>query len=211
MRDDKTNYTILPSSSIVLRFKFKRRLIYVAIGAAAFLIAYSVGAAIPLSEEEAAEVRKQFAEQIEGIDQNGIFLNNFKISLVMFIPAVGIGFGELAGFGTGAVFSAIGAANPMLDNIPPLAILITPFGVMEVFIYGLAMSRSGLLVVRLVKDKPWRAGAGRPFYENQLIPTFIEIGIAAAVLFAAAVIEWQLIELLGGLDTAVLLEPEPAA
>ncbi len=210
MRDDKTNYTILPASLLVLRFRIKRRLMYVGIGAAAFLIAYSIGAAIPMSEEEAAEVRKQFAEQIDGIDQNGIFLNNFRISLIMFIPAVGIGFGELAGFGTGAVFSAIAATNPMLDGIPPLAILITPFGIMEVFIYGLAMSRSGLLIVRLVKDKPWRSGAGRPFYESQLIPTFIEIGIAAAVLFAAAVIEWWIIELLGGLDSAVLLESEPA-
>lgn len=188
----------------VLRFEIKRRLLYVAIGAAAFLIAYSIGAAVPLSDEEASEIRKQFADQIKDIDQNGIFLNNFKISLIMFIPAAGVGFGGFAGFGTGAVISAYASSTPELSGIPPLVIFITPFGIMEVFVYGLAISRSGLLVVRLVKDKPWRAEARRPFYESSIVPTLVELGIAAVVLFAAAVIEWQIIEQLGGLDASVL-------
>ncbi|MGH9992114.1 MAG: stage II sporulation protein M [Nitrososphaera sp.] len=204
MRNDKTNYTKSAANLVVVRFEIKRRLLYVAIGAAIFLGAYSAGAAVPLSDEEADEIRKQFADQIEDIDQNGIFLNNFRIALVMFIPAAGVGFGGFAGFGTGAVFAALAAQTPALSNIPPLIILITPFGIMEVFAYGLAMSRSGLLIVRLVKDKPWRAGAGRPFYENTLVPTFIEIGIVAVVLFASAVIEWEIIEQLGGLDAGTL-------
>jgi len=188
----------------VLRFKIKRRLLYVAIGAAVFLIAYSIGAAVPLTEEDASEIRKQFADQIKDIDQNGVFLNNFKISLIMFIPAAGVGFGGYAGFGTGEVISALAASTPGLSGILSLIIFITPFGIMEVFVYGLAMSRSGLLIVRLVKDKPWRAEARRPFYENSIVPTLVELGIAAVVLFAAAVIEWQIIEQLGGLDASVL-------
>ncbi len=200
MRNDKTNYTISAANFVGLRFEIKRRLLYVAIGAAIFLGAYSAGAAVPLSDEEAEEISKQFAGQIEGIDQYGIFLNNFKISLAMFIPAAGLGFGGFAGFGTGAVFAALAAQTPELGNIPPLAILITPFGIMEVFAYGLAMSRSGLLIARLSKDKPWRAGAWRPFYENTVVPTLIEIGIVAVVLFAAALIEWEIIQLLGGLE-----------
>ncbi|MCI0558244.1 MAG: stage II sporulation protein M, partial [Nitrososphaera sp.] len=173
-----------------MRFGVKRRLLYVAFGAATFLTAYSIGAAVPLSDEEAREIREQFAEQIEGIDDVGIFLNNLRISLIMFIPAVGAGFGGFAGFATGAVFTALAQGNPLLGSVPPLIILITPFGIMEVFVYGLAMSRSGLLILRLVKDKPWHAGNGRPFYENTVIPTLIELGIAAAILFAAAIIEW---------------------
>jgi len=188
----------------VLRFKIKRRLLYVAIGAAVFLIAYSIGAAVPLTEEDASEIRKQFADQIKDIDQNGVFLNNFKISLIMFIPAAGVGFGGYAGFGTGEVISALAASTQGLSGILSLIIFITPFGIMEVFVYGLAMSRSGLLIVRLVKDKPWRAEARRPFYENSIVPTLVELGIAAVVLFAAAVIEWQIIEQLGGLETSVL-------
>jgi len=191
-----------------LRFRIsKRRLLYLAFGVAAFLIAYSAGAAVPLSKEEADEVKKQFSEQIEGIDQNGIFLNNIRIASIMFIPAVGAGFGAISGFATGSVFSALASSTPILTGVPPLVILITPFGIMEVFAYGLAMSRSGMLIVRIVKDKPWQAGSRRPFLETSLVPAFIELGLAAAVLFAAAVIEWQMIEQFGGLDKGIIIEP----
>ncbi|MGI0025891.1 MAG: stage II sporulation protein M, partial [Nitrososphaera sp.] len=144
------------------------------------------------------------AEQIEGIDQYGIFFNNFRISLAMFIPAAGAGTGAFVGFATGTVFSAIAEQTPGLSNIPPLLIFITPFGIMELFVYALAMSRSGILIVRIVKDKPWRPDQRRMFYGNTLKPTFIELGIVAAVLFAAAIIEWEIIELLGGLDSTIL-------
>ena len=191
-----------------MRFRIgKRRLLYLAFGVAAFLIAYSAGAAVPLSKEEADEVKKQFSEQIEGIDQNGIFLNNIRIASIMFIPAVGAGFGAISGFATGSVFSALASSTPILTGVPPLVILITPFGIMEVFAYGLAMSRSGMLIVRIVKDKPWQAGSRRPFLETSLVPAFIELGLAAAVLFAAAVIEWQMIEQFGGLDKGIIIEP----
>ena len=59
---------------------------------------------------------------------------------------------------------------------------------MEVFAYGLAMSRSGMLIHQLAKKKPWREYA---------IHTIIEIGIVVVVLFAGAVIEWQLIQQFG--------------
>jgi len=177
---------------------------YLGFGVAAFLVAYSAGAAVPLSEEEAAQVRKEFSEQIQGIDQTGIFFNNFKIAWIMFIPAVGAGFGAFSGFETGSVFSALASSSALLAKIPPLIILITPFGIMEVFAYGLAMSRSGMLIVRIVKDKPWREGNRRPFLERSLVPAFVEIGIVAAVLLAAAVIEWQMIEQAGGIGKALV-------
>lgn len=183
-----------------MRFKIdRRRLLYLAFGIAAFLIAYSAGAAVPLSDEEAREVREQFADQIEGIDDTGIFINNVRIALGMFVPGLGVGLGLFSGFATGSVFSALANSSPALEGIPPLIILITPFGIMEVFTYGLAMSRSGMLVYYFVKRRPWR---------DYAVPTLIELGIAAAILLAAAVIEWQIIEQLGGLDdVSVLIEP----
>jgi uncharacterized membrane protein SpoIIM required for sporulation len=163
-----------------------------AFGASAFLIAYSAGAAITMNKKEAEDLKGQFAKQIVGIDQNGIFINNVKIALGMFIPAVGTGLGIFSGFSTGMVFSATVKASP-LNNIPPLIILLTPFGIMEVFAYGLAMSRSGMIIYQLVKKKPWR---------EYVIPTLIEIGIVVVVLFTAAIIEWQLIEQFGRLNTS---------
>jgi stage II sporulation SpoM-like protein len=188
-----------------LRFKIKRRLLYLGLGAAVFLIAYSVGAAVPMSDEEAAQVRQEFADQIGDINENGIFVNNVRIALGMFIPAAGAGLGIFSGFATGSVFSALAHSSPELAGIPPLAILITPFGIMEVVAYGIAMSRSGMLVHRIVKDKPWRKGNGRQFFRNSLVPTFIEMGIVAVVLFAGAVVEWAMIQHLGGLEPSTVI------
>lgn len=183
----------------LLRFKVsKRRLIYLAFGAAAFLIAYSTGAAVPMSEEEAETLTREFSKQIEGIDQNGIFWNNVRITLIMFVPAVGSVFGAFSGFATGSVFSALASSSPMLGEVSPLVLLITPFGIMEVFVYGLAMSRSAMLIYYLFKRMPW---------SKYTIPTLIELGIAIVVLFIAAVIEWQIIEQLGGLDSSIAIDP----
>ena len=183
----------------LLRFKVSKwRLIYLAFGAAAFLIAYSTGAAVPMNEEEAETLTREFSKQIEGIDQNGIFLNNVRITLIMFVPAVGSAFGAFSGFATGSIFSALASSSPMLGEVSPLVLLITPFGIMEVFVYGLAMSRSAMLIYYLLKRMHWRKYA---------IPTLIELGIAIGVLFIAAVIEWQIIERLGGLDASITIDP----
>jgi hypothetical protein len=182
-----------------LHFKIsKRRLIYLAFGVATFLIAYSVGSALPLGEQESEMLIQEFSRQIGNIDQNGIFLNNIRLALIMFIPAVGSAFGAFSGFGTGLVFNALASSAPMLREVSPLAILITPFGLMEVFVYGLAISRSAMLIYYLFKRMPWR---------KYFIPTLIELGIATGVLFIAAVVEWQMIERLGGLDPRLVIDP----
>jgi uncharacterized membrane protein SpoIIM required for sporulation len=196
--NDKTNYTI-HIQPFLLRFEInRRRLIYLAFGVAAFLIAYSIGAAVPMSGQEAQTLTQEFSKQIGGIDQNGIFLNNIRITLVMFVPAIGSAFGAFSGFATGSVFSALASSSPMLGKVPPLVLLITPFGVMEVFAYGLAMSRSVMLIYYLLKRMPWRKYA---------IPTLIEMGIATGVLFVASIIEWQMIEQMGGLDASIAIDP----
>ncbi len=183
-----------------MHFKIsKRRLIYLAFGAATFLIAYSAGAALPMSEQEAETLIQEFSRQIGNIDQNGIFLNNIRLTLIMFIPAVGSAFGVFSGFATGSVFNALASLTPMLREVSPLTILTTPFGIMEVFVYGLAMSRSAMLIYYLFKRIPWR---------KYLVPTLIEVGIAAGVLLIAAVVEWQMIERFGSsLDAGMALDP----
>ncbi|HVD08226.1 MAG TPA: hypothetical protein VNB67_07250, partial [Nitrososphaeraceae archaeon] len=84
---------------------------------------------------------------------------------------------------------AIAETSPILKNIPPLIILITPFGILEVFAYGIALSRSGILVYDLVTKKPWR---------EYVVVTLIEIGIVIVILLVGAIIEWQTITQLGG-------------
>jgi uncharacterized membrane protein SpoIIM required for sporulation len=167
-----------------LHFDIKWRLFYLTIGMVVFIIAYSIGAATDLNRTEAENLRQQFNEQVKDIDQNGIFMNNLRISLGMFIPALGIGLGIFSGFSTGLIFNVIAESSPLLNNISPLVILITPFGIMEVFAYGLAMSRSGMLIYQLVKKKQLR---------EHIIPSIIEIVIVIAVLLIGATIEWQMV------------------
>jgi hypothetical protein len=179
----KTNYNNRILLFCILPFNIRQRVIYVALGIVAFLIAYSAGAAVHMGKQQTDDLRRHFAEQIRGIDQNGIFINNARIALGMFVPAAGIGLGVISGFYTGMIFTAI-AATSALNNVPPLVILITPFGIMEVFAYGIAISRSGIFIYQLVKKKPWREYA---------VPILIEIGIVILILLAGAVIEWQII------------------
>jgi Stage II sporulation protein M len=179
----KTNYNNRILLFCILPFNIRQRVIYVALGIVAFLIAYSAGAAVHMGKQQTQDLRQHFAEQIRGIDQNGIFINNARIALGMFVPAAGIGLGVISGFYTGMIFTAI-AATSALNNVPPLVILITPFGIMEVFAYGIAISRSGMFIYQIVKKRSWREYA---------VPILIEIGIVILILLAGAVIEWQII------------------
>ena len=158
------------------------------LGIIVFLIAYSVGASVPVDKQQTDDLRRHFAEQIKGIDQNGIFINNIKIALGMFVPAAGIGLGMISGFYTGMIFTAI-AQTSTLNHVPPLIILITPFGIMEVFAYGIAISRSGIFIYQLIKKKPWR---------EYTIPALIEIGLVLLILLVGALIEWQIITQFSG-------------
>jgi uncharacterized membrane protein SpoIIM required for sporulation len=152
---------------------------------AVFMAAYAAGAAIPLGEEEAEEIRTSFLADIESIDQSGIFLNNIEIALAMFVPGVGAGVGIFSGVSTGVVFNAFALVTPELQGVPPLSVLVTPFGMLEVFGYGLAMSRSAILAIQLAKKserKNWR---------QFTIATGIEVGVVIAVLLAGSLIEAQ--------------------
>ena len=155
-----------------------------------FIISYTLGASMETGEEQSSLIKKQFEEKVKNINELGIFQNNAAIALGMFIPGLGIGLGIFSGFGTGLVFSAMAATDTTLQNISPLAILITPFGIMEVFSYGLAMSRSGILIYDLfIKKIPWR---------QFLKPTIIEITIVVVILLVAAFIEWNMIKMFVG-------------
>jgi uncharacterized membrane protein SpoIIM required for sporulation len=91
------------------------------------------------------------------------------------------------------VFNALAITSPLLKNIPPLLILITPFGLLEIFAYGLALSRSGILFYQLIKKKSWK---------ECTIPLLIESSIVIVVLLVGAIIEWQTILRFGGLHSS---------
>jgi ABC-type uncharacterized transport system permease subunit len=163
----------------------KKRLYYLALGIIVFLISYSIGAKVNIEKEQSSLIKEQFESKIEGINELGIFQNNVLIALSMFIPGIGVGIGVFSGFGTGLVFNAMALENTTLQNISPLAILLTPFGLMEIFSYGVAISRSGMLIYDLYKKNSWKL---------MLKYTIIEIVITVSILIVAAFIEWNMIK-----------------
>lgn len=163
----------------------RRRFAFLAIAAAAFAAAYSAGAATIMTDEEAKTLKDEFEKQVEGVDGIGIFLNNIRIAAVMFIPGFGVGLGMFAAFSTGLVFSALAQTTPEIANLPPLIILATPFGIMEVFSYGMAMSQSAILINEILHKRSLK---------RWIMPTMIELGIVVVVLLAAAFIEFYMIE-----------------
>jgi len=165
----------------------KKRIITFFIFVGLFSISFAVGAETTVSEEEARLFLEQFEALVENIDAVGIFLHNLTIALPMFIPGFGIAWGFFASWQTGIAFSAFKTINPLLNQIPSLSILyLTPFGLMELAAYSIAMSRSLLLAQKLIKKIPIKLD-GRA--------TSIEIGIVVALLFAGGLIEAYMIEL----------------
>jgi len=178
------------SPSTKNRFSMKYRPIYFAAGVAVFVLAYYVGAAIPLSDSDAEDIRSSFTEKAQATDQLGIFQNNVLVGLAMFVPGVGVGVGIYSGASTGMVFHALvqglDSSTP-LSNINPLAILATPFGILEILAYGIAIWRSGMLVAQLAL-KQIRINT---IWKRIALYTGIEVGIVVAALAAGSVIEWQ--------------------
>jgi uncharacterized membrane protein SpoIIM required for sporulation len=59
-----------------------------------FIIAYSVGATImQINASQAEFIKRHFQQQINGINQYGIFVNNARVALGMFIPGFDIALG----------------------------------------------------------------------------------------------------------------------
>ena len=151
-----------------------------------FSASFAVGAEIQVSEEESKIVLEELESLIAEIDAVGIFTHNTSLALPMFIPGFGIAWGAFAAFSTGMAFSVIQDAHPILENIPSLTILfMSPFGLMEVAAYSIAMSRSYMIVHKMIRRMSIR-------------PDFrvigLEIAIVVGLLLTGGFVEWHFIE-----------------
>ena len=151
-----------------------------------FSASFAVGVDVQVSEEESEIVLEQFETLIVEIDAVGIFVHNTLLALPMFIPGFGIAWGAFAAFSTGMAFSVLQGANPMLENIPSLTVLfMSPFGLMEVAAYSIAMSRSYMIVHKMIKKLPIRP-------DFRIIG--LEVVILVGLLLAAGFIEYYFLE-----------------
>ena len=130
---------------------------------------------------------KEFEKLVLDIDAFGIFVHNTTIALPMFIPGFGIFWGLFSSWSTGYAFAAIVTSMPEIANISPLSILfLSPFGLMEIFSYSLAISRSFILIKAIIT---------KTSLSQFIKPTIIEIGIVIALLLVGGYVEFYMIEL----------------
>ena len=163
---------------------FKKRLVFFFIAMLFFLGIFYLGFSFRMDESFSKELSKNFINQISDIDEFGIFLNNLKIALVMFIPVIGLVMGTISGFSTGLVFNSImNLSDVTYSN--PLVIFLTPFGILELASYGLAISRGCILFFEILKKK---------FTKKSLFYLLIEVALVSGMLFVGAIIEWMMIE-----------------
>ena len=161
-----------------------------------FSAAFSLGAEMEVPEEEAKIFLDEFNKLLDSLKGENfgfeIFLHNAEIALAMFIPGFGVGWGIFSAVSTGFAFAALTSTTPLLGDIPPVALIFaTPFGLMELAAYSIAMSRSFVLILALFKKAPLK---------EQWKPLAMEIGIVVGLLLAGGIIEAYMIENFGGAE-----------
>jgi len=166
--------------------KNQKRIITFFIFVGLFSTFYFIGSQSEVSHEDALTFQEEFNNLIEDIDGIGIFLHNSIIALPMFIPGFGIVWGFFSSWQTGQAFAALALLNPIISDIHPLAILFaSPFGIMELAAYSTAMSRSLLLIHKIIK---------KISIKNDYKIISIEVGLVLGLLIAGGFLEAYMIE-----------------
>ncbi|MGQ0791094.1 MAG: stage II sporulation protein M [Nitrosopumilaceae archaeon] len=166
--------------------KNQKRIVTFFIFVGLFSASYFIGSQSEVSHEDALTFQEEFNNLIEDIDGIGIFLHNSVVALPMFIPGFGIAWGFFSSWQTGQAFAALALLNPIISDIHPLAILYaSPFGIMELAAYSIAMSRSLLLIHKIIKKIP---------IKNDYKIIGIEVGIVVGLLLAGGFLEAYLIQ-----------------
>ena len=151
-----------------------------------FSASYFIGSQSEVSHEDALTFQEEFNNLIEDIDGIGIFLHNSVVALPMFIPGFGVAWGFFSSWQTGQAFAALALLNPIISDIHPLAILYaSPFGIMELVAYSTAMSRSLLLIHKIIKKIP---------IKNDYKIIGIEVGLVLGLLITGGFLEAYMIE-----------------
>ena len=165
----------------------KKRIIVFFFCMGIFSLVYQISASVPPNEEEANSFVEEFSESMSQMDGFGIFVHNTIITIPMFIPGAGFGWGLYSAWETGFAFASIVSMTPGLSNVPPLAILyISPFGFMELVAYSIGISRSLILIKKIVRKE-------KIFHLSKIIG--IEIGIVIGLLLVGGYLEIYMLEL----------------
>ncbi|RLI22218.1 hypothetical protein DRO54_01705 [Candidatus Bathyarchaeota archaeon] len=166
------------------------RLYLILIMLAAAIIVCAMGTFLPVDQETLANVSQQIEETrnlVKSLDYLSaslyIFSHNFVLCLIMFIPLFGVGFGMYVMLSTGYAIEIDALAHQVPPPLAFISYFLLPHFWMEFISYALATSQSILITWALYKRESG----------DSLTETLKTVGITAALLFAAALIETALI------------------
>jgi hypothetical protein len=160
------------------------------------IVATLVGMLVPLSPQEAQVVFDQLNQTItentaQGTFVPAIFVNNFSLCLLMFIPLAGLAIGLFILFSTGMAIRAIfdiqmasglsGTASAEIQASTAIfaLVLIGAVFLLEYISYAIGMTESVWLFRRILQ-KQWK---------GELKYLAIFIGVAALLLIIGAIVE----------------------
>lgn len=144
---------------------------------------------IPIGKSDAESISNDLNATVNAHKSNGtlvpyIFLNNFEICLLMFVPIIGPILGFIILGNTGYALGAIAQVRGYPVPLVLISELLTPIFWLEFLAYSIAIAESIWLTRRLLQRR-WL----------ELKNTAILIGICAAILIVSAFIEAWLISL----------------
>jgi hypothetical protein len=151
------------------------------------VIALAVGAATTFDHDSAVSRSNLINQTLNrALASNNltqtIFINNFSLTLLMFIPLLGIGIGLFIMYNTGVGLSAIATVQGYPASTAILNLMANPIFWLEFVSYSIAMASSIWLIRRLLQER-W----------GELKWTAASIGVCALLLGLGAIIEaWQI-------------------
>jgi len=142
-----------------------------------------IGSAIPMDKIQAQQLLEEAKKALpQTISTDAIFLNNFRASILMTIPGIGIVLAGIILYNTGVVFGAIGVTTNIYGPLLMLVVAITPFFWFEFFAYAAGVTQSICLTHGILKKKI-RREIKRTAFVIGLIALFLLLGAAVEVLF----------------------------
>jgi uncharacterized membrane protein SpoIIM required for sporulation len=150
------------------------------------IILTAVSALVPISHNTATQIYNQLNESVSQQKASGtvpqyIFLNNFRICLIMFIPIVGPAFGVVSFVSTGYDLGGISRALGISPPVYMFAEFFNPIFWIEFTAYSVAIAESIWLYRRLMQKR-----------YGELKNAAILIGVCAVLLAVGAIVESML-------------------
>lgn len=169
----------------------RKRIYFVVFMLIVAFIATVIGSYVKLSPQDANTIAQNLNSTVNQNKASNtltqyIFLNNFEICLLMFIPVVGAALGLFILFDTGVALGAIAATQGYPVALVLLGELLTPVFWLEFIAYSIAMAESIWLFRRLIQRRL-----------GELKWTAVSIGICGAILAISALIEAWIISIGG--------------